>query len=131
MSELKQIGKILEQVYGGKPFACYPGAAIYLENHYKRDGKLFYGLAIILQTDGVVNIYSMEDIIKAFDLEVILRNMELTVDDPNRFIQKWRDVYKVEKVIKLYQRNNPSSPTLPLLEADLMGTLDKIWDELA
>lgn len=131
MSELRQIGRVAEQVYEGKPFACYPGATIYLENHYKRDGKLFYGLAIVLQTDGVVNIYSMEDIIKALDLDVIFQNIELTVRDPERFIQSWRDIDKIDQAIDLYQRNNLSSLTLTLLEDDLERALDKIWEELA
>jgi hypothetical protein len=57
-------------------------------------------------------------------------DMVVTVDNPLDFIQSWRDVYNLEKVIKVYWRNNPRSLTLPLLQADLLEALDKIWSEL-
>lgn len=64
------------------------------------------------------------------DLDTPLIGMDVTVDNQFRFIQSWRDVYNLESVIKMYRRNNPSSSTLPLLQADLLEALDKIWSEL-
>ena len=72
----------------------------------------------------------MSDIIKSFDLEIILRNIKLIVDNPPRFIRDWKNIYDVEKVIQLYKCNSPDSTTLSLLETDLVITLDEIWDNL-
>jgi hypothetical protein len=123
MSKLKQIGRVK-----GKDSAS--DSIVYLEKHAKSNGKLYYGLVVAETPDGVIKPYLMDDIIASFDLDAPLIGMEVTVDNPLEFIQSWRDVYNLESVIKMYRRNNPSSSTLPLLQADLLEALDKIWSEL-
>jgi hypothetical protein len=123
MSELKQIGRVK-----GKDSAS--DSIVYLEKHANSNGKLYYGLVAAVAPDGVIKPCLMGDIIASFDLDAPLMDMVVTVDNPLDFIQSWRDVYNLEKVIKVYWRNNPRSLTLPLLQADLLEALDKIWSEL-